>query len=152
MEINWKTLDGSKNGSFEINSCGEGVVWKCVTPLWQSSDYWFKVKGEKHSSSKVKTLASVDTEEVSNILDFVENTVTEERLEQGLDNLVREQLKPFNMTSVGDFIRWVYNDIVKEESDTIVSNQINPKKLGGPIANKARVWYINRYNSDLGIN
>ena len=146
MEINWKTLDGSKNGSFEINSCGEGVVWTCVTDGWNDSGTWFKVKGEKHSSSKVKTLAAVDVEAVENMRAFVEATVTESRLEQGLDNLIREQLKPFEMKSLGDFIRWVYNDVLKEETDTIVANQIDTKKLGSAVANVARPWYIKKFN------
>ncbi len=68
--------------------------------------------------------------------------------EQGLDNLVREQLKPFEMQSLGEFIRWVYNDIIKEEVDTIVANGFDPKKLGGPVANKARLWYINKFNAE----
>ena len=131
--------------AFGVSGIGEGVVWTCVTPGWDSMR--FKVKGEKHSASKVKTLAAVDVEAIQALKDFVDATVTEQRLEQGLDNLVREQLKPLEMTSMGDFIRWVYNDVVKEEADTIVASGFDPKKLGGPIANKARPWFTNRINS-----
>lgn len=127
---------------------GEGVVWQPITEGWYSSNFWFKVKGEKHSASKVKTLAAVDVEAIAALEDFVEMAVTEARLEQGLQNLVNEQLKPFDMTSMGDFIRWVFNDVVKEETDTIVANQMDPKKLGGPIANKARKWYIEKFNAE----
>lgn len=132
---------------FGVSGIGEGVVWTCVTPGYNDSGTWFKVKGEKHSSSKVKTLAAVDVEAVENMKAFIESVVTESRLEQGLDNLVREQLLPFEMKSLGDFIRWVYNDVVKEEADTIVANQIDTKKLGSAIANVARPWYIQRYNA-----
>ena len=132
---------------FGVSGIGEGVVWTCVTPGYNDSGTWFKVKGEKHSSSKVKTLAAVDVEAVENMKAFIESVVTESRLEQGLDNLVREQLLPFDMKSLGDFIRWVYNDVVKEEADTIVANQIDTKKLGSAIANVARPWYIQRYNA-----
>lgn len=131
--------------AFGVSGIGEGVVWTCVTPGWDSMR--FKVKGEKHSVSKVKTLAAVDVEAIQALKDFVDATVTEQRLEQGLDNLVREQLKPLEMTSMGDFIRWVYNDVVKEEADTIVASGFDPKKLGGPIANKARPWFTKRINS-----
>lgn len=126
---------------------GEGIVWHCEEPGWQSSDFWFKVKGEKHSVSKVKTLAPVDVEAYKKQQDFIDSVVTEARLEQGLQNLVNEQQKPFEMSSMGDFIRWVFNDVVKEETDTIVANQFDVKKLGGPIANKARPWFIQRLNS-----
>lgn len=132
---------------FGNSGVGEGLVWSCQTEGFTSSSFWFKVKGEKHSASKVKVLASVDVEAIKAAEDFVELAVTESRLEQGLQNLVNEQLKPFDMTSMGDFIRWVFNDAVKEETDTIVENQLDVKKLGGPIANKARKWFIERYNN-----
>lgn len=134
-----------------VSGIGEGVVWAPVNPVgwWKhKSDLTFKVKGEKHSVSKVKTLAPIDVEAVQKASDFINSVVTEARLEQGLDNLVREQLKPFEMQSLGEFIRWVYNDIIKEEVDTIVANGFDPKKLGGPVANKARLWYINKFNAE----
>lgn len=136
---------------FDVSGIGEGVVWTCVTDGWNGSGTWFKVKGEKHSASKVKTLAAVDVEAVENMRQFVKSVVTEARLEQGLDNLVREQLKPFDMTSMGDFIRWVYNDVLKEETDTIVANGIDPKKLGGAVANEARPWFVKKLNESIGI-
>lgn len=91
--------------------------------------------------SKVKTLAAVDVEAVATLKAFIDATVTEERLEQGLWNLVHEQEKPIEMTSMGDFIRWVYNDIIKEETDTIVASGIDPKKIGSAVANVARPWF-----------
>lgn len=127
---------------------GEGIVWQCQEPGYTSSRNWFKVKGEKHSVSKVKTLAPVDVEAYKKQQDFIDSVVTEARLEQGLHNLINEQQKPFEMSSMGDFIRWVFNDVVKEETDTIVANQFDVKKLGGPIANKARPWFIQRLNSE----
>lgn len=137
--------------AFGVSGIGEGVVWTCITPGWTDSGTWFKVKGEKHSSSKVKTLAAVDVEAVENMKAFIESVVTESRLEQGLDNLVREQLLPFEMKSLGDFIRWVYNDVLKEEMDTIVANQIDVKKLGSAVANVARPWYIKKFNEGVSL-
>jgi hypothetical protein len=131
---------------FGQDGVGEGIVWTCVTPGWESSDYWMKIKGEKHSASKVKTLAPVDTEAIRAISDFVDYAVTESRLTQGAQNLVREQGKPFEMANMGPFIKWIFSDILKEESDTLIANQIDPKKLGGPIANKARVWFVTKFN------
>jgi hypothetical protein len=125
---------------------GEGIVWRCVED--PSSDLWFKVKGEKHSASKVKTLAPVDTEVVGQLRDFVAMTVTEARLEQGLNNLIREQMKPFDMTSMGDFIRWIHGDVMKEEADTLQASGIDAKKLGGPLAQAAKRWYVERLNQE----
>lgn len=148
IDLTIKVEEECPAGKFFGNTgVGEGIVWSTREPGWYSSDFWFKVKGEKHSASKVKTLAAVDVEAIKQVEDFVEMAVTEARLEQGLQNLVNEQLKPFDMKSIGDFLRWVFNDVVKEETDTIVANQLDVKKLGGPIANKARKWYIEKYNS-----
>jgi RNA ligase len=131
---------------FGQSGVGEGVVWRCIED--PSSDLWFKVKGEKHSASKVKTLAAVDTEAVETIQAFVSQTVTEARLEQGLQNLLFEQRKPFAMTSMGDFIRWVHGDVVKEEADTLEASGIDVKKIGGPIAQAAKRWFVERLNQE----
>ena len=125
---------------------GEGIVWRCESN--PSSELWFKVKGEKHSASKVKVLASVDVEAVTQINGFVAQTVTEARLEQGLQNLVNEQLKPFAMTSMGDFIRWVHQDILKEEADTLQASGIEYKNLGSPIALVAKRWFVEKLNAE----
>jgi len=127
------------------NGIGEGIVW---TPCGDNvtSDGWFKVKGEKHSTSKVKTLNLADVEAIEKMNEFIEHAVTEARLEWALDNMQREKLLPFEMKSMGDFIRIVYNDVIKEESDLIVENQIDTKKLGSAVANKARPWFIKNFN------
>lgn len=125
---------------------GEGIVWRCDSN--PSSEYWFKVKGVKHSASKVKTLASVDVEAMEQINDFVTMAVTEARLEQALHNLINEQMKPFAMVSMGDFIRWVHQDILKEEADTLQASGIEYKKLGSPIALAAKRWFIQKLNEE----
>lgn len=136
---------------FGVSGIGEGIVFTpdpSETQWWAlGSRAWHKTKGALHSVSKVKTLVPVDVEAVKALSEFIESVVTEARLEQGIQNLVNEQLLPLEMTSLGPFLRWVYNDIMKEEMDIIVASQFDPKKLGSPIANKARPWYINRINS-----
>lgn len=132
--------------AFGVEGVGEGIVWRCVSD--PSSKYWFKVKGKKHSASKVKTLASVDVEAVTQINEFVAMAVTEARLEQALHNLINEQLKPFTMSSMGDFIRWVHQDVLKEEADTLQASGIDYKKLGSPIALAARRWFITKLDEE----
>ncbi len=118
---------------------GEGIVWKCI---------WMKVKGEKHQSSKVKTLASIDTEKLQNVKDFVESVVTENRCIQSLQKL-KEANKKLDRTALGDYLRWIHNDIMKEELDTIISNGFEQKDLGSPISNNARAWFFkNELNFD----
>lgn len=122
---------------FGVSGIGEGIVWTS-----EDRKYVFKVKGEKHSVSKVKILASADVEMVNNIKEFIENTVTENRLLQGIEKL-KEMGLEVSQKSTGEFLRWVVNDIVKEEQDTIIKNQLDPKKMNGLISEKARKWFFN---------
>lgn len=124
---------------FGVSGIGEGVVWKAKH---NESFYQFKVKGEKHSVSKVKTLASVNVEMVENVNQFVENVVTENRLLQGIEFMQREG-KELDQKITGDFLRWVHGDVIKEEADTIVANQLDVKKVNSAISAKARIWFFN---------
>ncbi len=126
--------------AFGVIGIGEGIVWECLDPKYPGLR--FKVKGEKHSNSKVRTLAPVDIEAIENMNAFIDSVVTENRLEQALGVLKNEMNKEANTANTGDFIRWVYNDILKEEIDTIEGNGLDIKKLGSPIASKARAWYF----------
>lgn len=127
--------------AFGKEGIGEGIVWVCTTPGYQDDKFWMKVKGEKHSASKVKTLAAVDPEKVANINEFVTNTVTESRCLQSIAKL-KEAHKPLDRTSLGEFIKWIHTDILKEETDTAVANNINLDKIGGPIATAAKKWFF----------
>jgi len=123
---------------FGVEGIGEGIVFTCIT----DPTLKFKSKGEKHSSSKVKVLNSVDTEEVESIKEFVEYAVTDNRLNQALEHLKSDGIE-LHQKNTGDFIRWVVSDIIKEENDTIINNQINIKKANGQIAFKAKTWFFN---------
>lgn len=130
------------NTSGEKELLGEGIVW---TPddadLCWDTGTWFKTKGQKHSVSKVKSVAAVDTEKLNSIQEFVEYAVTDNRLEQGLIEVGLDQ------KLVGKFIGWVNSDINKEESDTLESNNLTMKDVGKYVSNKARVFYLEKLNT-----
>ncbi|CAF1498923.1 unnamed protein product, partial [Rotaria magnacalcarata] len=98
------------------------------------------VKGEKHSVSKVKTLAPVDAEKLANLQEFVEYACTENRMHQGLDYL-REQQITIEMKNIGIFLKWLINDIIKEEKDTMEESNIDPKDVGRGLQMKAKTWF-----------
>ena len=129
--------------AFGNSGIGEGLVFSPKESI-DDSGYWFKAKGAKHSASKVKKLVSIDIESIESIRAYVEMFVTENRMEQMFDKLTRELLLEPIMTSMGEFIRLVYADCIKESQDEIVKNQLDVKKLGSPIANVARRWYVNK--------
>lgn len=107
---------------------GEGVVWKGTIC---SKVFRFKVKGHKHSSSKVKKLASVDTDKMKSIREFVDYAVTESRLNQGKNETDSDK---------GMFIQWILNDIIKEESDTLADNKLTTKDVAKAVKQKASQW------------
>ncbi len=113
---------------------GEGVVW---TTVYKGNTLRFKVKGEKHSSSKVSTLAAVDVEKIASIREFVDKVVTEPRLLQGLEHV--ESRDPKN---TGVFIKWVMSDIFKEESDTLAASGFTSKDVTSTAASAARKWFL----------
>lgn len=131
-------------------SIGEGIVFEAMRPRGLDVDprlvnilsgLRFKCKGEKHSASKVKTIAPVDTEKLNSIKEFVEYAVTENRLNQGLDKL-REKGLPQDSTSTGEFIKWIMGDVLKEELDVVAKSGLTTKEITGPIANKARDFFM----------
>lgn len=130
---------------FGIEGTGEGIVWKCVTPPYIGGDYTFKVKGEKHSASKVKTLAAVDIEKVKSISECVEKIVTESRLEQGISYL-QENKHEVSVKSLGIFLKWIANDCIKEEVDTITESGLDTKDICKAVSSKAKQWFMKSYN------
>jgi hypothetical protein len=120
---------------------GEGIVWTPIEPEYNSSKFWFKVKGSKHSSSKVKILAPVDTEKLENMKNFIEYAVTENRLQQGIEKLRERGLDPIDKNT-GEFLRWVVGDVTKEEIDTIVESGLDLKQVNVAVSKAAREWYF----------
>lgn len=123
---------------------GEGIVWKCVTPGYNNSGYWFKVKGEKHAAkTKVKTFTPVDAERVDKINALAVQVTPDWRLEQMLQ-------ETFNMLNggqpdikrMGDFIKAVMQDIVKEDLDLIAGAGFSMKDVNGAISKIARDYML----------
>jgi hypothetical protein len=124
--------------SFGIdNGLGEGVVWSVE---YKDSVHRFKVKGEKHSVSKVKTLASVDIEKVNSIMEFVDYSVTENRFSQAMHEIFI--YSEIDIKKLGNVIRWVIKDITSEEMDTMIENELEPKDVNKYISTKVREMFF----------
>jgi hypothetical protein len=123
-------------GKFGI---GEGIVWYNA-----ETGLRFKVKGEKHSVSKVSTVKEISAEDlarISTIKTFVDTVVTENRLNQGLDKL-REMGLEISVKSTGDYIKWVVGDVLKEEMDLIIASCLDKKELNPAMSNKAKEFFF----------
>jgi hypothetical protein len=123
---------------FGAEGIGEGIVWSCD---FKGVVHRFKVKGEKHSYSKVKTLAAVDVEKLNSITEFIEYAVTESRFNQALENVFPNS-EPIDTRKMGDLIRWVVNDVIKEESDTLAKNGLEPKDVNKYLSAKVREMFF----------
>lgn len=125
---------------------GEGIV---VTFMWNGNRFAFKVKGEKHSTTKVKTLKPVDEEKEKIKIEFVNNHACKAwRLEQ----MYQEVFDTLNggtgdIKRTGDFIRSVIKDVMKEEGDVMIEMGIDPKEVNGSISKVARTWFMEKLES-----
>jgi hypothetical protein len=130
---------------FGVSGVGEGLVFKPIGLDYNNSGFWFKAKGDKHSQSHVKKLATVDVEKFESQQAFVNSVLEEGRLEQGY-NWLKENGKTQDEKSTGDFIRWVYGDVLKECKLEMEENKIEPKELGKLLSGPAKKWFFNRLN------
>lgn len=124
--------------AFGFSGIGEGIVWSCE---FKGVVHRFKVKGEKHSSSKVKTLAAVDVEKVNSIKEFVDYAVTESRFNQGIEKTFPNN-EPIDVKKMGALIKWVNDDIIKEEMDTMKASNLEPKDVSKYISTKVREMFF----------
>jgi hypothetical protein len=132
--------------AFGVSGLGEGVVWMTEHA---GAIHRFKTKGKEHAviAPKNKKAASVDTEKLKNVGEFVSYAVTPARLEQGIEKVFVSQGIDPSVSGTGDFIRWVLNDIVEEEIDAISENGLSVKDINSAVAKTSREWlfeYLNR--------
>lgn len=125
---------------FGIFGIGEGIVWEHITE--EGNMFCFKVKGNKHSSSKVKILAAVDVEKLTSIQEFVEYVLTDSRLEQAYF----ECNEPKEMKDIGLFLKWINVDILKEEQDTLDAMNLTIRDVSSALSKIAKQWFINKIN------
>lgn len=133
---------------FGHSGVGEGIVW--LNPEFNMR---FKVKGEKHSTTKVKTvkeIAAVDLELHNSMREFVTAAVSQNRLEQGIVKLGEMGL-PADNSSTGAFLKWVANDVLKEEMDVICENNFDKKALMPMVNAAAKNFWFKYLNESAGL-
>jgi hypothetical protein len=128
--------------AFGFSGIGEGLVF---TTTFQDEVLRFKSKGEKHSASKVKVLNAVDVEKLNSINEFVEYAVTQNRFDQALEKIFPNG-ENVVVEKIGDVIRWLVNDIAKEETDTLLKNNLEPKDVNKKISEKVKNMFFEKIN------
>ena len=127
-----------------VEGRGEGEVFVFYDE--DGNKYRFKVKAEKSKISKTKELVTIDVERVNSIREFVEYSVTENRLNQGLEQTFGCN-GILDITRMGCFLQWLAGDIIKEEMDVLIKNNLEPKAVTGAISKKGRDWLLNKINN-----
>lgn len=134
--------------AFGVSGTGEGVVIShltCDGALIQA-----KVKGEKHSSSKVKVTKPVDTEKLDKIDKCVEEICHSWRFEQMLCEVFGSDYeKTLDRKRIGEYLKLVSKDTLKEESNIIAEFGFEPKDIMGKVQQKAKEYFFAVENSSL---
>ena len=82
-------------------------------------------------------LANVDIEKVNSVKEFVDTVLTESRLQQAWNELNQPTIK-----ELGLFLKWINNDIVKEESDTLEASNLTIKDASSDLPKQAKQWFL----------
>lgn len=125
------------------SGAGEGIVWHCLTN--PDRHLYFKVKGVKHSSSKVRVLAQVSPEKIESMLAFVDYACTENRMEQAV-----KETGGLSKENRNAFLKWMHLDIRKEEQDTLDANGFEYKDVQQRIGEKMLGWYKSQLTKQGG--
>ena len=128
---------------------GEGAVF---TFMYKETMHRFKVKGEEHSVSKVKTLKPVDNEKEQLKIDIATKVTPGWRLEQ----MYAEVFDTINgglgsVQGTGDFIKAVNKDILKEDSDIIADAGLEPKEVFAKTQQITRRWLSEQLDREASL-
>lgn len=80
-------------------------------------------------------------DKLNSIKEFVDYAVTESRFNQAIEKVFGTK-ENMDVKKMGDFIRWIINDVIKEETDTMAKNGIEPKDVNKYVSAKAREMFF----------
>lgn len=125
-----------------ISGIGEGIVFSF---MFKDKFFIFKAKGDLHAGkSKVKTIKQVDSARESAKHELVLKLTPNWRLAQGLEEMfgVGWSAVDLDRKKLGDYLRWVINDIHKEDMDLIIESGFEPKEINSLASTKAREYFF----------
>jgi len=136
---------------FEVSGLGEGVVLypdpDLILPSFISyEEMIFKAKGEKHQVVKQKKSVQVDPEVAESIEGFVDLFVTENRLQQSVDEACGRE---FNLRKTGLFMKHILLDVEKESSVELKAAGLSWKQVAKAVSSRAQKWFLERAKAIL---
>jgi hypothetical protein len=126
---------------FGIEGHGEGIVWIPVGEHWGNSDLCFKTKGDAHKTKAKRERPEVAPEVLKSIDQFVEFSVTPNRLTQGLA-AVEEMGHAIEMKSIPHFLKWIGQDVKRECEADLEASDLEWKDVSKAVMAKARDFFI----------
>lgn len=131
---------------FGVEGTGEGIVWVPVDSETYDERFWFKTKAEKHKerAHKKKEKTPIAPEVMASIEEFVTETANDVRLEKGVSALIESGIPEAELgrRHTGNFLKWIAQDILKEESDVIEASGLEWGQLSSPVSQCARKWFF----------
>ena len=131
-------------------STGEGIVWTLVPePPFDTTLCNFKTKSERfHTTARAPREPRADrSDELARAKDFADFALAERRYEQGVEYLQEVGKDPKDTKNLGDFIRWVTNDVIKEEGWRMGEVGTNEQDVRKVVTDRARAWYLEHRKS-----
>ena len=119
--------------SLGVSGIGEGLVYT-IENFMGKRIVW-KIKGEKHCQTNKKI--KIDDSAINTI---VEKVLPIWRLEQGVFEIFNNQL--IEKKLYGNYLKWIVNDIIKEELDVIEKSGFKLDQIKKQI-NKEAINYLN---------
>ena len=133
--------------NYNIEGTGEGLVYYPILEgvdyddvlATEYAEYLFKSVGKKHrSNAHTSTKEPIDIEKLDNINQFVDKFVTLARLQQAVVEGCNDE---YETKLIGQFLKWVANDIKKESVVELEEAGFTWKEASKSVSTKARVWY-----------
>lgn len=130
---------------------GEGIV---LVGFYKNKKLTFKYKGEKHSPSKSKRVKKELTPEElerQNVIDICINEIFSiPRCNQGLIEIFGYDFEnTIDIKKMGEYLKWVSLDTLKEEIDVIKSYTLEPKEVMKGAQSLAKQYFLDIYNHNV---
>ena len=128
---------GKFRGVFGV---GEGIVWSPVDASLPF-EWWFKTKGLEHKKGAKAPKVEVAPEVLKDQRALAEKLLPEWRLEQGI-SVLRERGLDIEPKNIGEYLKWISQDILKEEQDVMAANGTDWKKINPIVLQRARQYIL----------
>lgn len=131
------------------NTVGEGLCW---TSFKDGNRLIFKTKGSKHSVKKERISNPIDDERIANLTRIADIVTPSWRLDQ----MLNETFNTLNggvldIKRMGDYIKNVINDIIKEELYTLRDENVEIKEVSKYVSNISRNYFLDALDRQAGL-